>query len=199
MSLKLSKLSFSKSIFFSFSDDSFDDSEEYENDEEYQVFLKDIHSLIAKLDTHKGNKRMKVAFPRSLSESQPILPTSSKVLHIVRELLENERTYVQTLKSGIKNYSGSMDTEILPEQLIGQKFRIFGDIEKVYEFHRDEFLPKLIECKEDIQLISETFTSFIQNDDFYIYVLYGINSKRAGLICKNNTEFFNVSCHGNVL
>jgi hypothetical protein len=100
---------------------------------------------------------------------------------------------VRTLHAGIKNYYEKMDTEILPRQLMGQKFRIFGNIENIYRFHKEEFLPKLAECNEDIELISETFTYFIQNDYFYGYVLYAINSKKSEVICNNNVAFFSVS------
>ena len=116
----------------------------------------------------------------------------SKLSNIINELLENEQSYVDTLERGIKNYVTSLDKEKIPPTLRGQKFRIFGNIENIYRFHKLEFLPQLVECNENVTLIADTFVSFLKKDFFYGYVLYAINSKKSEKICNQHVEFFQV-------
>lgn len=94
------------------------------------------------------------------------------------------------MEKGIKNYVRALDKKELPKTLRGQKFRIFGNIENIYKFHKLEFLPKLKSCNENISEIADTFITYLQKDYFYIYVLFAINSKKSERICNNHIEFF---------
>lgn len=122
-----------------------------------------------------------------------IIIFSSKLSNIIKELLENEQSYVDSLERGIKNYVGALDKSDIPKTLRGQKFRIFGNVENIYKFHKFEFLPKLIECNENVSEIADTFISYLQKDYFYGYVLYAINSKKSERLCNNHVEFFQVN------
>lgn len=126
------------------------------------------------------------------TSSRPASTHSNKLRNIVRELLDNEENYVRTLQTGIRNYLEPMQSPgtSLPRILQGQKYRIFGNIENICALHCDEFLPRLLECGEDVEQIADTFTSFIQSDTFYGYVLYAINSKRSEVICKRAIAHF---------
>ncbi|KRX66644.1 Puratrophin-1 [Trichinella sp. T9] len=71
--------------------------------------------------------------------------TSDKRLQsmVVDELLQTEQNYVSSLQYVIENYLPELLRNDLPNQLRGQRSIIFGNIEKIYDFHLNEFLPDL--------------------------------------------------------
>lgn len=84
-----------------------------------------------------------------------------------------------------------MDSKALKyPELRGKKYHIFGNIERIHSFHKDEFLTSLIECHEDVLLISNLFYTFITKDYFYGYVLFGLNKPRAERMSKEFKQFF---------
>lgn len=119
-----------------------------------------------------------------------------KLLNIIKEMLDIEQNYVDNLKLGVENYIHTFEKQINAfdvskrGQLLGQKTHIFGNLESIYEFHRDEFYPELMKCQEDIKEIAGVFLNYIQNDYFYGYVLFAINRPRSEMICRTNSEFF---------
>lgn len=129
----------------------------------------------------------------ALSNSRPDSDSSIKsarISNIIKELLENEENYVQTLEKGIENYLGVMNEKDLPPALRGQKYHIFGNIESIYEFHKDKFLPKLRENCASIQGVAETFIQFIEENRFYCYILFALNRPKSEKICNKNLDFF---------
>lgn len=78
----------------------------------------------------------------------------------------------------------------LPDSLRGQEGVIFGNIDRICDFHRDELFPKLLECDRNVTKICEVFCDFIQKDYFYKYVLYAMNRNKSENVCSQNTEFF---------
>lgn len=110
--------------------------------------------------------------------------------------MEIEQNYVDNLKLGVENYIHTFEKQIdamdKPKKvpLLGQKTHIFGNLESIYEFHRDEFYPELMKCQEDIKEIAGVFLNYIQNDYFYGYVLFAINRPRSEMICRLNSDFF---------
>ncbi|XP_055621765.1 uncharacterized protein LOC129765450 isoform X2 [Toxorhynchites rutilus septentrionalis] len=115
---------------------------------------------------------------------------SERITSIMKELLENEENYVQTLRKGIEDYMNVMNQKDLPLGLKGQRYHIFGNIESIYELHKDKFLPKLRENRASIQGIAETFIKFIEDDRFYCYILFALNRPKSEKICNKNLDFF---------
>ncbi|XP_058828396.1 triple functional domain protein-like [Topomyia yanbarensis] len=115
---------------------------------------------------------------------------SERITSIMKELLENEENYVQTLAKGVEDYISVMHRKDLPLGLRGQRYHIFGNIENIFEFHKEKFLPKLRENRASIQGIAETFIKFIEHDRFYCYILFALNRPKSEKICNKNLEFF---------
>lgn len=129
----------------------------------------------------------------ALSKSRPDSDTSIKserISKIINELLENEENYVQSLEKGIENYISVMKEKDLPPGLRGQKYHIFGNIENIYDLHKNQFLPKLRENSASIQGVAETFIEFIEHDKFYCYILFALNRPNSEKICKKNLDYF---------
>lgn len=124
----------------------------------------------------------------------PVVPLN-KVPHIIDELLTNEQSYIQTLTRAIDVYISVYDADFenaqLPVGLLGQKYHLFGNIERIRDFHADTFFPSLQRCDPtDVGGICETFCRFCTEHSFYMYVLYAINSKRGDQIATQHREFF---------
>ncbi|XP_053657757.1 uncharacterized protein LOC128706840 [Anopheles marshallii] len=115
---------------------------------------------------------------------------TARVTSILQELLANEANYVQTLGRGIENYVSIMTGKDLPPALRGQKYHIFGNIEKIHNLHQSQFLP-MLECnRASIAGIAETFIWFLENDKFYCYIMFALNRPKSERICNRNLDFF---------
>ncbi|ETN65292.1 hypothetical protein AND_002942 [Anopheles darlingi] len=115
---------------------------------------------------------------------------TSRVKNILQELLENEANYVQTLGRGIENYVSIMGSKDLPPGLRGQRYHIFGNIEKIHSLHRDQFLPMLERNRASIGGIAETFIRFLERDKFYCYIMFALNRPKSERICNRNLDYF---------
>lgn len=125
----------------------------------------------------------------SFDEDEQTSKYSTKLKNIIQELIEKEKSYVDCLKTGMLNYMSALDTNELPLSLRGQKYRIFGNIQNFYEFHTNIFLPQIIKCSHDVERLAELFTSYIQRDSFYGYVLYALNRRKSELMCDEHVFF----------
>lgn len=65
------------------------------------------------------------------------------LLLIMREMIGTERDYVRSLQYIIENYTKELLREDIPQALRGQRNVIFGNVERIYEFHQQYFLEEL--------------------------------------------------------
>lgn len=80
---------------------------------------------------------------------------------IMREMIQTERDYVKSLEYVIENYVPMLLNEDIPQALRGQRNVIFGNIEKIYEFHSQNFLKEL-ERHENCPLqVGESFLKYV--------------------------------------
>lgn len=61
----------------------------------------------------------------------------------MREMIGTERDYVRSLQYVIENYTQELLREDIPQALRGQRNVIFGNIERICEFHQQHFLSEL--------------------------------------------------------
>jgi len=79
----------------------------------------------------------------------------------MREMIQTERDYVKSLEYVIENYVPMLLNEDIPQALRGQRNVIFGNIEKIYEFHSQHFLKEL-ERHENCPLqVGESFLKHV--------------------------------------
>ena len=107
-------------------------------------------------------------------------------------MLQKEETFIQALEKGIDSYvnvikSGNHE---VPYELRHQVFRLFGNIEEIYELHKHSVYPRLTVCNGNARLIAETMSNFVQNDLFYCYIVYAMNQKLAEQLIGCHREFF---------
>uniref|UniRef100_K7GI44 Pleckstrin homology and RhoGEF domain containing G1 n=1 Tax=Pelodiscus sinensis TaxID=13735 RepID=K7GI44_PELSI len=106
-------------------------------------------------------------------------PTSPKLLYVdrvVQEILETERTYVQDLKSIVKDYLDCITDQSKLSLGSEERSALFGNIQDIYHFN-SELLQDLENCENDPVAIAECFVS--KSEDFHIYTQYCTNYPRS--------------------
>uniref|UniRef100_A0A0L8HGG1 DH domain-containing protein n=2 Tax=Octopus bimaculoides TaxID=37653 RepID=A0A0L8HGG1_OCTBM len=165
--------------------------------------------LFSRLYSSKKSITRTVTVPVTLSHSVPSYKlTSSQTLPqvdtpgtldsvprtvalILQELISTERDYVQALKLIVDNYIPEITKEEVPHALRGKRNIIFGNIEKIYEFHNQYFLQELETCKHYPFQIAQIFLS--HEEQFYLYALYNKNKPKSDhLMAEHGTEFFRI-------
>ncbi|XP_022246454.1 uncharacterized protein LOC106463042 isoform X1 [Limulus polyphemus] len=111
------------------------------------------------------------------------------LLHIMREMIQTEKDYVKSLEFIIENYLPELLREDIPQALRGQRNVIFGNIEKIYEFHNHYFLSQLEQCENSPFLVGQCFLAY--ESQFYLYALYNKNKpKSESLLVEYGNAFF---------
>lgn len=105
-------------------------------------------------------------------------------LMIINELIQTELNYVASLHYVIQNYVPEMKREDLPQELRGQRYTIFGNLEKIYEFHIHQFLPQLqarIQASKHTDSLGlEVGRCFLEHrTKFHLYALYNKNKPQS--------------------
>ncbi|NWS72417.1 PKHG1 protein, partial [Crotophaga sulcirostris] len=106
-------------------------------------------------------------------------PTSPKLLYVdrvVQEILETERTYVQDLKSIVKDYLDCITDQTKLSLGTEERSALFGNIQDIYHFN-SELLQDLENCENDPVAIADCFVS--KSEDFHIYTQYCTNYPRS--------------------
>ncbi|XP_062987116.1 pleckstrin homology domain-containing family G member 4B [Elgaria multicarinata webbii] len=169
------------------------------------VYIKglEVASNVAaeKRNTHRSNmKSPLVCRNRSLSSPSRIHHTEeeedkkrggSKVNHIMDEMITTEREYVRSLGYIIDSYFPEMERDDLPQDLRGKRNIIFGNLEKLYDFHCHYFLKELEHCTDVPLRVSHCFLR--HEEEFGMYALYSKNKPQSDtlLISHGNTFFKN--------
>ncbi|XP_013915307.1 PREDICTED: pleckstrin homology domain-containing family G member 1 isoform X1 [Thamnophis sirtalis] len=105
--------------------------------------------------------------------------TSPKLLYVdrvVQEILETERTYVQDLRSIVKDYLDCITDQSKLSLGTEERSALFGNIKDIYHFN-SELLQDLENCENDPVAIAECFVS--KSEDFHIYTQYCTNYPRS--------------------
>ncbi|KAE8288721.1 Pleckstrin-like proteiny domain-containing family G member 4B [Larimichthys crocea] len=114
---------------------------------------------------------------------------SSKVQHIMDEMISTEREYVRSLSYIIEHYFPEMERLDLPQDLRGKRSIIFGNVEKLWDFHSQYFLKDLESSSHSPLSISSCFLR--HEDQFGMYALYSKNKPQSDtLLCSHGNEFF---------
>ncbi|XP_038125388.1 pleckstrin homology domain-containing family G member 4B [Cyprinodon tularosa] len=114
---------------------------------------------------------------------------SSKVQHIMDEMISTEREYVRSLSYIIEHYFPEMGRLDLPQDLRGKRSIIFGNLEKLCDFHSQYFLKELEASAHSPLSISSCFLR--HEAQFGMYALYSKNKPQSdALLSSHGNEFF---------
>ncbi|XP_027002867.2 quattro isoform X1 [Tachysurus fulvidraco] len=124
-------------------------------------------------------------FASELENSSNLL----KLQHIMEELLQTEREYVKALGYVMEHYFPELERQDVPQDLRGQRGSIFGNLEKLKEFHQHQFLKDLELCLKHPFRVGLCFLR--HKESFGLYALYSKNKPRSDyLLINHGKEFF---------
>ncbi|XP_043287262.1 kalirin isoform X2 [Venturia canescens] len=108
-------------------------------------------------------------------EVDPEAAALAKRQFVLRELVETERDYVNDLRQIVEGYMAHMrdpESDVpLPEDLrVGKDKMVFGNLEAIYEWHRDFFLKALERCLERPEELGPLFKRYERK--LHMYVVY---------------------------
>ncbi|KAM4732108.1 proto-oncogene DBL isoform 4-T4 [Anableps anableps] len=101
--------------------------------------------------------------------------------HVMRELIETERIYVEELLSVLLGYRAEMDNPalsgLLPPILRSKRDILFGNMPEIYNFHSRVFLQDLEGCLEAPEAVGACFLQ--RKESFQMYEMYCQNKPRS--------------------
>ncbi|XP_062302597.1 guanine nucleotide exchange factor DBS isoform X11 [Osmerus eperlanus] len=133
-------------------------------------------SICKKVDSLLQNGSSRHA---SLSEEEENLAILRR--HVMNELLETERAYVEELLCVLQGYAAEMDNpalvHLIPTTLVNKKDILFGNMPEIYQFHKRTFLKELENYTDCPELVGRCFLE--RMGDLEIYEKYCQNKPRS--------------------
>ncbi|XP_060105859.1 proto-oncogene DBL isoform X4 [Heteronotia binoei] len=123
-----------------------------------------------------------------ISESEDSLDILKS--HVINELIETERVYVEELFTVLMGYRAEMDNPamvfLLPPVLRNRKDVLFGNMPEIYDFHNRIFLHNLESCLESPERVGYCFLE--RREDFQMYEKYCQNKPRSESLWRQCAE-----------
>ncbi|XP_026152082.1 guanine nucleotide exchange factor DBS isoform X4 [Mastacembelus armatus] len=130
-------------------------------------------------ETDSGNNCVKTNRHASLTEEEENLAVLRR--HVMNELLETERAYVEELLCVLQGYASEMDNpamcHLIPAPLQNKKDVLFGNMLEIYHFHKRTFLRELEQYTDCPELVGRCFLE--RMTDLQIYEKYCHNKPRS--------------------
>ncbi|XP_061622683.1 uncharacterized protein LOC133474725 isoform X2 [Phyllopteryx taeniolatus] len=112
-----------------------------------------------------------------------------RLQRVLEELLFTEREYVRSLTYILTHYLPLLDGLYIPQDLRGKRAIIFGNLQKLHDFHSRSFLPELEACHRDPAMAARCFLR--HSDSFGLYALYSKNKPQSdSLILHRRHDIF---------
>ncbi|XP_018907690.2 triple functional domain protein isoform X1 [Bemisia tabaci] len=144
-----------------------------------------------RMEQQNTDRNSKLGSGESTQESEE--SALHKREYVIRELIETERDYVRDLALIVEGYLKLMrdpDCEIpMPEDLRGGKDKmVFGNIEAIYEWHRDVFLKALEKCLHSPEELGPLFSRCERK--LHMYVVYCQNKPVSEFIVSEHIDTY---------
>ncbi|XP_051803530.1 guanine nucleotide exchange factor DBS isoform X2 [Acanthochromis polyacanthus] len=139
----------------------------------------------------KGGIKIEVMHEESQGGSTHVVVTneteeslSNRRRHIMTELIETERLYVEELQSIMEGYFAEMNnaelSHLIPPSLENKRDVLFGNLPEIYEFHNRTFLMELENCAEKPELVGTCFLK--RKEELQVYEKYCQNKPRSEVL-----------------
>uniref|UniRef100_A0A672Z426 MCF.2 cell line derived transforming sequence-like 2 n=1 Tax=Sphaeramia orbicularis TaxID=375764 RepID=A0A672Z426_9TELE len=154
--------------------------------EDVQEMFEKRHVSLKRLSAKQTRPVQPVAPRPESSPKRPSLKNPSRTTggqqHIMTELIETERLYVEELQSIMEGYFAELDnselSHLIPPSLENKRDVLFGNLPEIYEFHnRDVFSLSLHSV-----LSFFLFFFFCQKEELQVYEKYCQNKPRSEVL-----------------
>ncbi|XP_015250189.1 PREDICTED: kalirin-like [Cyprinodon variegatus] len=100
-------------------------------------------------------------------------------MFVVNEMVQSEKDYVKDLGVIVEGFMSRLEVRGIPEDMTGKDKIVFGNIQQIYDWHRDFFLVELERCVQNHDLLADLFIRHVRSKlDFLKY------TSKAGLDCE---------------
>nr|XP_042133501.1 puratrophin-1 isoform X2 [Peromyscus maniculatus bairdii] len=149
------------------------------------------HCAAVVTDSHRPEAGEGV-WPRS-SPSVPLSGSSdfrnpNRLQLVLAEMVATEREYVRALDYTMQNYFPELDRPDVPQGLRGQRAHLFGNLEKLRDFHYHFFLRELEACTQHPPRVAYAFLR--HRVQFGMYALYSKNKPRSDALMSSYGHTF---------
>uniref|UniRef100_A0A671R0L5 non-specific serine/threonine protein kinase n=1 Tax=Sinocyclocheilus anshuiensis TaxID=1608454 RepID=A0A671R0L5_9TELE len=100
--------------------------------------------------------------------------------YVLLELIETERDYVRDLSLVVEGYMTRMREDGVPDDMKGKDKIVFGNIQQIYDWHKDFFLGEFEKCLEDPDWLGPLFVKHERR--LHMYIVYCQNKPKSELI-----------------
>ncbi|KAM6977726.1 puratrophin-1-like [Aplochiton taeniatus] len=112
-----------------------------------------------------------------------------RLQRVMEELVFTEREYVRSLGYIMTHYHPLLQRPDITQDLRGKRAIVFGNLEKLFDFHLHYFLPELEACQKEPALVARCFLR--HSEQFGLYALYSKNKPRSdALILHKRHDIF---------
>ncbi|XP_043985761.1 guanine nucleotide exchange factor DBS isoform X1 [Gambusia affinis] len=109
---------------------------------------------------------------------------SNRRRHIMMELIESERIYVEELQSIMEGYVAELNNSglchLIPPTLENKQDVLFGNLPEIFDFHNKTFLMELENCAENPELVGTCFLK--RKEELQVYEKYCQNKPRSEVV-----------------
>ncbi|XP_040009988.1 uncharacterized protein si:dkey-65j6.2 [Xiphias gladius] len=124
-----------------------------------------------------------------LANPQESASNALRLQRVLEELVFTEREYVRSLGYILTHYLPLLDRPDIPQDLRGKRGVIFGNLEKLDDFHSHYFLPELEACQREPAMVARCFLR--HSESFGLYALYSKNKPQSdALILHRRHDIF---------
>ncbi|XP_016893864.1 kalirin-like isoform X2 [Cynoglossus semilaevis] len=109
-------------------------------------------------------------------------------MFVVNEMIQSEKDYVKDLGVIVEGFMSRLDVRGIPEDMRGKDKIVFGNIQQIYDWHRDFFLVELERCVQNHDLLADLFIRHERR--LHMYVVYCQNKPRSEFIVIEYETFF---------
>ncbi|XP_077370408.1 kalirin-like isoform X2 [Festucalex cinctus] len=109
-------------------------------------------------------------------------------MFVVNEMVQSEKDYVKDLGVIVEGFMSRLDVRGIPEDMRGKDKIVFGNIQQIYDWHRDFFLVELERCIQNHDLLADLFIRHERR--LHMYVVYCQNKPRSEYIVIEYETFF---------
>ncbi|XP_059211635.1 rho guanine nucleotide exchange factor 40 [Centropristis striata] len=146
------------------------------------------HTLCPRTPAHSRAGLCSPGTPRTSSSPAEPRPRGSKLRHVVEEMVTTEREYVRSLRYVLHHYVPEMERADLPQDLRGKRSVVFGNLEKLLDFHSQFFLRELEACWKHPLRVPHCFLR--HQEQFSLYALYSKNKPKSDALLANHGNSF---------
>ncbi|XP_023065924.1 puratrophin-1 [Piliocolobus tephrosceles] len=116
------------------------------------------------------------------------LRSPNRLQLVLAEMVATEREYVRALEYTMENYFPELDRPDVPQGLRGQRAHLFGNLEKLRDFHCHFFLRELEACTRHPPRVAYAFLR--HRVQFGMYALYSKNKPRSDALMSSYGHTF---------